>query len=351
MRTMKYILPVVILFAAGMMAPSCSKKDTAPNYNADKSRLAALIDSVNQVYNKAAEGAKPGNYAVGAKAIFKTSIDLAVQVNTGSTFTQQDVDNTIANLKKAAQQFNAGLIQEVSVANLMAQWKFNGNTADSSGHNHNGLLKTGWVGTGAATATDGGTLPQPVADRFNRPGMAYDFNNAAYVEVPYDASLNPKSFTISLWLKRHTTNSNNYIISLNRWNGFKFQLQSNNFLFLTIHADNGYHDVDDNPGTIPQDVWTYAAVTYTSGTMKFYINNALVKTVSVIGNPVTLATPVNLAIGNELPKGTYSLTDPNSDYAFYGGNFFVGSLDDIRFYNTALSDAEILSIYTIEKTL
>jgi len=75
-------------------------------------------------------------------------------------------------------------------------------------------------------------VPQGVPDRFGRANMAYDFNNAATVEVPYSSSLNPQSFTISLWIKRHTTNSNNYMLSLNRWNGFKFQLQSNNFLFL-----------------------------------------------------------------------------------------------------------------------
>ncbi len=92
------------------------------------------------------------------------------------------------------------------------------------------------------------------------------------------------------------------MFSLNRWNGYKFQLQSNNFLFLTIHADNGFHDVDDNPGVVPEEQWTHIAASYTNGTMKFYINGELQKTVAVTGVPVTLASPVNLAIGNELPK-------------------------------------------------
>ena len=154
---------------------------------------------------------------------------------------------------------------------------------------------------------------------------------------------------MSLWIRRDTTYSDNYLISLNRWNGYKLQLQSNNFLFMTFRADNGYHDVDDNPGTIPQNVWTHAAVSYTSGAMKFYINGALVKTVNVTGVPLTLATPVNLAIGNQLPKSVYTLTP--SDFQYGGESFFTGSLDEIRFYNTALTDAEILSIYTIERSL
>src|SRR5206468_3239450 len=96
--------------------------------------------------------------------------------------------------------------------------------------------------------------------------------------------------------------------------------------------------------------WTFATVSYTNGTMKFYINDKLIKTVAVTGTPVTLATPVNLCIGQQLPKGITSFTDTTSPYYYYGQAFFMGSLDDIRFYNRALTDAEVLSIYTIEST-
>jgi hypothetical protein len=85
--------------------------------------------------------------------------------------------------------------------------------------------------------------------------------------------------------------------------------------------------------------------------MKFYIQGQLVKTVAVTGVPLTLTTPVNLAIGNELPKDGYNLTDPNDPNYFYGGDFFIGSLDDIRFYNKVLTDAEMLSIFTDENSL
>lgn len=350
MCNVKYFLFVFIV-AGLFVLPACKKNDSPASYNPDVSKLNALIDSTNQVYNNAVEGTKPGDYAPGAKTDLKTAIDLATAVVTGKTsYSQQEVDNALSNMYKAIDQFNSKLIQEVSVANLVAQWKLDGDASDVSGNGHDGELKTGWIGSSAATATDGGTLPQPVPDRFGHAGMAYDFDQAAYIEVPYDAALNPQSFTISLWIKRHNTNSNNYMFSLNRWNGYKFQLQSNNFLFLTIHADNGYHDVDDNPGVIPQDEWTHAAASYTNGAMKFYINGELVKNVNVTGVPLTLSSPVNLAIGNELPKGAYNLTDSSDPNYFYGASYFIGSLDDIRFYNTALTDAEVLSIYTIEKT-
>ncbi|HEX9514102.1 MAG TPA: LamG domain-containing protein [Puia sp.] len=352
MRTSNYIfyLVVIISFGAGMI--SCKKNSTPTSYATNKAALQATIDSLTTVYNKAVEGSKPGDYAIGAKEALNTALSLAGQVASAQTYTQQQVNNALNNLLKAGAQFSTQLLQEVSVANLVAFWKFNGNALDSSGNGHNGTPVTGYIGNSAATATDGGTLPQWVPDRFGRPNMAYDFNNGATVEVPYSSALNAQSFTICLWLKRHTTNANNYMFSLDRWNGFKFQLQSNNFPFLTINTTTGYHDQDDNPGTIDSvDVWRHVAVSYTNGTMKFYIQGELTKTANVTGVPLTLKTPVNLAIGNELPKDAYNLTNSSDPNYFYGGDFFIGSLDDIRFYNTALTDAEVLSIYKDESTL
>lgn len=347
----KNLLIVFSLFFATMLFQSCKKDDNNISNTpaGDKSALNALIDSVSNLLNTTVEGNKPGQYGVGSKDALDSTLQLAMNVSANNTYTQQQVDNAAANLQRAAVTFNSHLIQEVSVANLVAFWKFNGNANDSSGNGHNGTLITGWTGPGDAPV-DGGTLPKLVADRFGRSNMAYDFNNAATVEVPYSSALNPQSFTISVWLKRHGTNCNNYFFSLNRWNGYKFQLQCNNFLFLTFHGDDGYHDVDSNPGVIPDETWTHAVVSYTPGTMKFYINGVLVKTAAVTGTPLTISKPVHLAIGNEMAKEDYTINS-SDDYTYYGGDYFIGSLDDIRFYNTALTDAEVLSIYTIESSL
>lgn len=344
----KYTIVIMMLIAVVAAIQSCKKSESKPDYNSDKTKLGVKIDSANLIYNTAVEGSKPGQYSAGSKTDLKTAIDLAAGVKSGS-FTQYEVNNATANLARAISQFQTRLIQEVSAANLVAQWKLDGNANDATANNHNGTLQSGIIGP-ATAPVDGNTLPQLVADRFGRANMAYDFNNGAYIEVPYDLALNPKTLTLSLWIKRHATNSDNYMISLNRWNGFKFQLQSNNFLFMTLHNNDGYHDVDDNPGTVPQDVWTHVAVTYTNGTMRFYINGAPVKSVAITGDPVTLSKPINLAIGQQLPKNAFS-TDQTSDYVYYGPSFFVGAMDDIRFYNRALTDAEVLSIYTIEKSL
>ena len=353
MRTNIFIMGILLMAFLGVVGVSCKKNSNSPtSYNTDKTLLKAEIDSLTAVYNSAVEGTKPGAYAIGAKESLDTALMLASGVAGSTSYTQQQVNNAYNNLVRAGQQFATQLLQQVSAANLVAYWTFSGNANDSSGNGHNGALSTGWTGNSATTAVDGGTLPVLVADRFGRANMAYDFNNGATIVVPFNSAFNAQNFTILLWLKRHTTNANNYMFSLDRWNGYKFQLQGNNFPFLTVNTTTGDHDQDDNPGTIDSvDVWRHVAVSYTNGTMKFYIQGQLVKTAVVTGVPLTLKTPVDIAIGNELPKNAYNLTDSNDPNYFYGGDFFIGSLDDIRFYNTVLTDAEVLSIFTDERSL
>jgi len=326
------------MLAIGLMLSffACKKSTTQESFNPDKQKITTVIDSAANFYNNSVEGKRAGNYSVGSRTDLKTAIDLATAVKASTQYSQQQVDNATANLRRAIIAFQSRLIQDVSADNLIAQWKFTGNANDASGHGHNGTLMTGYIG-GGSSPVDGNTLPQLIADRFNVANSAYDFQTGANIEVPYTSDLNPKELTITLWVKRHETNPDNYMFSLNTYNGFKFQLQGNNFLFFTFQGDNGYHDVDSNPGVVPADIWTYIAVSYTNGTMKFYVNDKLVKTVAVTGVPVTLPAPVNLVIGQSLPKSKM------------GTSYFKGSMDDIRFYSRALTDAEVLSIYTTEQ--
>ena len=348
----KYIACAVTIALFLGAAVSCKKNSSPASYNTDKTALNAVIDSLTNVYNSTQDGTKPGDYALGARAALDSVINLAKMVSSSTAYTQQQITNALNNLRAAGVTFSGQLIQQVSSANLMGYWEFNGNPADSSGNGNNGVLQTGWVGSSAATAVDGGTLPVLVPDRFGRPNMAYYFNNGATVKVPYNSVLNPQTFTILLWLKRDGTNANNYMVSLDRWNGYKFQLQSGNLPFLTVNTSTGDHDQDDGGTGIDSAlVWRHVAVSYTAGTEKFYIQGKLVATKTVTGTPLTVSSTINLAIGNELPKENYNLINSNDPNYFYGGDYFMGALDEVRFYNIVLTDAQILSIYTDESSL
>ena len=342
---------VAIAFLVGVSS-ACKKNSSPGSYNTNKAALTAAIDSLTNVYNTTVDGTKPGQYAPGARAALDSVIALATTVSASTAYTQQQVNNALNNLLAAGVTFSSQLIQQVSSANLMGYWEFNGNANDSSGNGNNGVLQTGWVGTSAATAVDGATLPTLVPDRFGRANMAYYFNNGATVKIPYNSVFNAQAFTILLWLKRDGTNANNYMVSFDRWLGYKFQLQSGNLPFLTVNTSTGDHDQDDGGIAIDSaGVWRHVAVTFTPGTEKFYIQGKLVKTATVTGTPLPILSTINLAIGNELPKENYNLTNSNDPNYFYGGDYFMGALDEVRFYNTVLTDAEILSIYTDESSL
>jgi hypothetical protein len=306
MRKMKNSIAAIIMLVATItLIQSCKKHSDKVDYNSDKSKLSAQIDSLTAVYTAAVEGKQAGDYSPGAKAALETALKLAEGVKTGS-FTQQQVNNASANLIRAGVQFSVNLIQQISVANLVASWTFNGNANDVSGNGNNGTLKTGWVGPYGVAPVDGATLPVLTADRYGVANSAYDFNNGAYVEVPYQASLRPASFTICAWIKPHVASNGNYIFSLDRWNGYKFQLQGGNLPFLTVMTSTGDHDQDDGGPSVQLDKWTQVVASFTNGTEKFYINGALVKTANITGDPTTLVSPPPVAIGNELPKASYN---------------------------------------------
>jgi len=344
----KSIAAVIVLIAVITLTQSCKKNSDKVDFNSDKSRLTTEVDSLTAVYNAAVEGKQAGDYTPGSKAALQTALTLAVSVQTGS-FTQQQVNNASANLLRAGTQFSINLIQQISAANLVASWTFSGNANDVSGNGNNGTLKTGWVGPYGVAPVDGATLPVLTTDRYGTANSAYAFNNGAYIEVPYQPSLRPSSFTICAWIKPAMASNGNYIFSLDRWNGYKFQLQGGDLPFLTVMTSTGDHDQDDGGPSVTLGVWTQVVASFTNGTEKFYINGVLVKTANITGDPTPLVSPPPVAIGNELPKLSYNLTDPNSPNAYYGGNFFIGSIDDVHLYNKVLSDTEVKSLYTMEQ--
>jgi hypothetical protein len=350
----------LLLGGTALVTTSCSddSDDNKPVVTADKTKLSALIDSTTSVHNAAVEGTKPGNFATGSKATFKTAIDAGTATKNNTAATQTVVNTAESALRRAAKEFDSKRIQEVSVANLMAHWKFEGNANDATANGNNGTPKTGYITTpnsNPATKMMGTAVPMMTADRFGRPNQAYAFDNGAYIEVPYKLSLNPQAITISAWVKRNDTNEGNYIVSMNRWQGYKLQLQSANKPFMTVATTSTIADKDAESGIVGTD-WTHVVSSYVDGTMKFYINGALVKTwTDVSGALKAIPQPVPLCIGQQLPNSIWDSAPTGGQAAdyfqFYGESFFKGQMDDIRIYNKALSDSEVNSIYTAESTL
>ncbi|GAB3498488.1 hypothetical protein GCM10027341_20190 [Spirosoma knui] len=328
---------------------ACKKDEGTPVTPVDKNALKARLDSANALYNAAVEGTAIGRYEVGSKATFKTSIDAATTVSNDNNATQTAVNNANVNLGQAMTTFRSKQVAEIAPSNLVLHLLMNGNANDASGKGFNGTLKAGGAQWGAGT-------PTPTADRFGVANMAYQFDKGGNIEIPYNSALNPsKEITISMWIKRDTTRASNYLLALNRWNGYKVQLQEANKVFFTVKTTGGPKDKDNESVTLARNKWYHIATTYKSGEMNFYIDGTLVKSwTDVTGDLAPVKSTINMTIGQDLPTSLYQNNekddaDGNNFNGPWGG-YFTGAMDDVRIYNVALSSTQVTSIYNAEKS-
>jgi hypothetical protein len=297
------------------------------------------------MHDTAVEGPEPGQYPPGAKADLQVAINLAQIVRDKECVTQAELDAATTNLDAAIDIFESRKIPDLSFENMVAHWMFNGDATDATTNGNNGTPTAGHAFWG------GGAAPQLTADRFGNANYCYHFDQGSNIEVPYSTALNPQNITISLWIKMEEQVNNDYIIAMNRWNGFKLNLQDENYLFFTVKAlfngNDTYYDRDSNPHKITADIWTHVAVTFADGFMNFYINGELAKAWDNTPGTAVAVDNINLSIGSDLPTGVYS-TDDTSPYYVNWGGYFKGDMDDIRFYDIALTEAQVALIYNFE---
>ena len=345
-KTLLWAIVVPVLMVAVVTA---CKKDEDKTPTASKTALVAKLAAANALYTGAVEGTAVGKYEAGSKAVLKTAIDAATAVNNDAAALQTAVDNAVVNLGKAMDTFLTKQVQQIAPDKLVAFFKFDGNPADSSGKGNNGTLKTG-------SALWGAGMPVLTKDRFGVDNKAYHFDKGGNVEVPYNPVLNPaKEISISLWAKLTTkSKASNYMVALNRWNGYKFQIQDAPKAFFTIKTDQGIWDKDDESAVLDTNKWYHLAVTYKSGEMNFYVEGTLVKSwTDKTGDPVTVKNTINLTIGQDLPTSLYNSSEANdadgNNFNGPWGGYFTGDLDEVRIYNIALSRTQVTSIYNAEK--
>jgi Concanavalin A-like lectin/glucanases superfamily len=348
-------IAALFCLALGVLVVSCSKSSTPPTPT-NKTTLQMSVDSANWYATNTTEGTKPGEYTVGAKATLSTATASATAILNDAASTQTELDNAAANLNAAITTYKAAYIQQIAAANLIAYWKFNGNANDSSGNGHNGTVTVGHAFFGAGT-------PTLTADRFGNANDAYHFDKGGNIDIPFNAAFNTQQMSISLWARLDTAGrtvnpANCYMVSFDRWNGWKFQTQPL-LPFFTVHAfestntppDTTFYDRDDaGTAVTPGTTWYHLVVTFKPGEEDFYINGALVKSwTNTPGTPITVSAPPDITIGSDLPTAAYSPDPNNANYVNYGG-FWKGDLDDVMFYNIALTAPQVTSIFNDQNT-
>ena len=210
---------------------------------------------------------------------------------------------------------------------LVAHYTFDGDANDQSGNNHNGTV------TNATLAVD----------RHGESNKAYSFDgNNSYIEVPWSGSVKVQDdITMSAWVNiKDKSDDGNFNGSYGRviyapneyyemylnWNG------GDGINNREIYARSGGHGYSLGQ-SITEGQWKNIVYTYTSDTLRIYVDGVLSR--------------------KEFRSWSWNYDLPNSGSLFLGArgpnnDVFLGSLDDIRIYNRALSATEISTLYSIE---
>ncbi len=177
--------------------------------------------------------------------------------------------------------------------------------------------------TGSTTVCSGNTVT------LNAPATAAGGNamtfGGRYVTVPHSSSISlgaGTTYSIESWV-RVSDNVNNTIVDKGDYN-FLFQTHPNGNQGLGLY--NRSFGWIYSAGTVPVNQWVHVAVTYDNRIVRFYQNGVLQGTY----NASTNSTGDNgaLNIGRQQP-------------GFCNCNIFDGSMDELRLWNTARTQAQI----------
>ncbi len=204
---------------------------------------------------------------------------------------------------------------------LVGWWKFDENTGttafDSSGNSLNGGL-------------GGSTIPTWVAPGKVGTSML-NFGGIGYVSVNYNSLLEPTAWTMTAWV-RASSFPNGYNAVISKVSGYYYQLfvKSSGKLAVYVAGANGGVFYDGTGSiTLSTATWYRLTVTYSAATgLIGYVNTSVDASAAAPGSWIGTGGG-DLSIGNDLNTG---------------GRLWNGDLDDVRFYNRALTAADIATL-------
>jgi len=322
--------------------------------------LSALITESSTLAN----GATTTNYPQAAIDAFKTTL-ATTKTASATLLTETQITNLNVNLTAAKKTFGTqiyGFIDESLY--LVAGWHFDegtGTTATSfSTAKQVATFTKGW------TTLLGATAAMPTWVNGVKGGKAIYLDKGAHLEVPYSINFLPADISISAWIKNDVQGwENNCIVSQNYWWGYKFATQSvGKPLFTERISATNVQDYDAVDGIVTPLVWTHVVVSLNSTTkvLKFFINGVLAHTFTAengVGSLTrTLAfvdgantyTPQPFLIGSFATDAEIAAKPGNFDWITTANlASFKGAIDELKVYNTALTDGQVGKLYNDEK--
>ncbi len=227
---------------------------------------------------------------------------------------------------------NYSVTVKAATDGLIGYWKFDESVigapvADYSGESNNGTV----LGTpGALPKTD----KAPVY--FDNLG-SLEFVGADYVEVADAPGLNPADLSLSVWVKFNSMPSSTQTV-VAKWQDTlkqQFSLETNTDGTIAFWTDDG---TNSNPTELSSvtvldpGVWYHITVTVSGTTRILYINGS-----------TDTYTDTGEAIGTSDTPFTFGA---KKDGVGVYGDFLDGSLDDLRLYDYALTEAQVDQLHS-----
>jgi hypothetical protein len=228
---------------------------------------------------------------------------------------------------------------------LFAYYPFNGNANDAT---TNGLNATVY----SATLT---------TDISGKANSAYYFDGStSYIQVPNNTLFSPGTFTYSAWVNLEQGTFNVFYPIITKGDiqdtiGLQYSLTitcDSNLVPDTVYnavktadcneyfANSELNDINAS-FTFNFGTWYHVAASYANGTEKVYVNGNLITQNTGINTKSALACTSPLTIGAEVVEVGFS-----APY-YLGTSYYEGKIDEVRFYNRALADADVKQLYNV----
>ena len=257
------------------------------------------------------------------KADFKAGIDFKVNISS-SIFSKKLADFTFTFASWEIRKDIIDLTKDITVSSdiptngLIAYYPFDGNADDESGNDNNGIEK------GEITYSN---------DRHEIPKKACSFNGSnAYIVVPQSLTINSitknTDATFSCWFKTDSWNNVGGHISKNN-NSYDLHyrfLLGETGSFLQVEQLVG----SSNTLQLKTNRWYHFVAVKEGSVAKFYIDGNLINTTQMTNDVWATNINTNLEIGRDA-------------HGFI--EYTRGLFDEIRIYNRALNDGEILQLF------
>ena len=232
---------------------------------------------------------------------------------------------------------DAEILEEYNSSNtdLIAYYPFNGNANDESGNN----INPSYIGSGVTLTSDRFGL--------NNRAFYFDGNAGSYIRIPAD-SLPTINRTISLWMNVYdlstgrvpfsyggsgACNTSSFLMAVNN--------QGNSSFWSAGHCAQSV--ISHLYSTPPINTWKHWVITIEGSTQRLYIDGEL----KAMENNYSGSAFVE---GRSAIIGGLIYIDGNTIYVDPSAGYFKGKIDDIRIYNHAITDQQVIELYNDSTT-